>query len=259
MGGGFIGSVKGVRTAKGVTDRLTANPSADSVTSSGERTRSLQLEVGSEKASASRLATISTRTFAGGAETVRMPGGSSLSYEHDGPPTTFSFELSSMQRGATAAHFRSGPMTIGRGDRVVATPGDRRRLGSVRVSVRRADGSRTSRTVRNRATSPVRIAISGLRVRKPSGRNTATVTTRLRRAGADSVLGVTLRLTRDGRTVARRGFAVRNPRDASRTFSFKLPRSARGGFRLVAHMTVAATGARPDTKRAARAAAGRIR
>jgi len=257
MGGGFVGAVKGVRTAKAVTDRLTGNPSAGLITFAGERTRRVQLQLGSEKASASRVATISTRSFAGGDETVRMPGGSSLSYAHDGPATTFSFELQSMQRGATAAHFESGPMTIGRGDRVVAKPGDWRRLSSVRVSVRRANGSTSSRVLRNRATSPVRIAISVLRVRKLAGRNTAQATTRLRRVGADSVLGISLRLTRNGRTVARRGFAVRNPRNASRRFSWKLPKSARGTFRLVADVTVAAR--RPDTKRATRGAIVRVR
>ena len=92
-----------------------------------------------------------------------------------------------------------------------------------------------------------------------SGRSTAKVTTRLRRAGAGNVLGVTLRLTRNGRTVARRGFAVRNPRNASCTFSWKLPKSARGTFRLAADVTVAATGARPGTKRASRAAVVRVR
>lgn len=260
MGSGFFGSVSDVATAKGVTDRLTGNPGNGTITFEGERTRPLELEVGSEKRSASRVATIRTRTFAGGGETVSMPGGASLAYEHDGAPTRFSFELQSVQRGAAAAHFRSGPMAIGKGDRIVATPADWRRLDSVRVSVRRANGTVTTRRVRNRASSPVRITVTQPAVRRAGGRNAARVTTRLRNVVAGSVLGVTLRLQRNGRTVTRRGFAVKQPRNGSRTFSFRLPRGLRrGAYRLQADVMVASTGAKPSTKRVARRAVVRIR
>ncbi len=260
MGGGFIGSVNDVKTAKGVTDRLSGNPGNDTVAFEGGRTRALELEVGSQRKSASRVATIDTRTFAGGGETVSMPGGSSLVYEHDGAPTRFSFELQSVERGASAAHFKSGSMAIGRGDRIVAKPADWRRLESVRVTVRRANGRVTTRVVRNRASSPVKITVSKLSVRKASGRNTARVTTRLRNVAFGSVLGVTLRVQRNGRTVARKGFAVKQPRNASRTFSYKLPRGLRRGtYRLQADVMVASTGARPATKRVARRAVVRVR
>ncbi len=260
MGGGFFGSVSDVATAAKVTDRLTGNPGDRTITFAGERTRALQLEVGSEKASASRVATIDTRTFAGGAETVALPGGSSLRYEHDGAPTRFSFELQSVQRGASAAHFESGPLQIGKGDRIVATPADWRRLDSVRVSVRRANGKVTTRRIRNRATSPVKIAVSKPALRKTGGRTRATVTTRLRSVVADSVLGVTLRLRRNGRTVARKGFAVKQPRNASRAFSFPLPKGVRPGtYRLQADVSVLSTGAKPTAKRVARRAVVRVR
>jgi hypothetical protein len=249
MGSGFIGGVSDVKTAKGVTDKLSGNPGDDTIAFEGERTRALKLEVGSERKSASRVATIDTRTFAGGGETVSLPGGSSLVYAHDGAPTRFSFELQSVERGASAAHFESGPLTIGRGDRLTVKPADWRRLDDVRVSVRHANGKVTTRRIRNRATSPVRIAISKPVVLK--GR--AKVTTRLRKVVADSVLGVTLRLIRNGRTVARKGFAVKQPRNASRTFAFTLPKGLpKGTYRLQADVMVASTGAKPATKRVAR-------
>ena len=260
MGGGFVGAVNDVKTAKGVTDRLTGNPGDDTITFEGERTRALQLEVGSQKKSASRVATIDTRTFAGGGETVSMPGGSSLRYEHDGAPTRFSFELQSVERGASAAHFRSGSIAIGRGDRIVAKPADWRRLDSVRVSLRRANGKVTTRRIRNRASSPVKITVSKPTLRKSGGRTEARVTTRLRKVVADSILGVTLRLRRNGRTVARKGFAVKQPASASRTFAFRLPKGLRRGtYRLQADVMVASTGAKPTTKRVARRATVRVR
>ena len=259
-GSGFVGAVNDVKTANGVTDRLTGDPGRDTITFAGERTRSLQLEVGSEGKSSSRIATIDTRTFGGGDETAALPGGSALRYEHDGPTTTFSFELESVERGASAAHFESGPLTIRKGERITAKPVDWRRLDSVRVSLRRANGKVTTRRIRNRATSPVKIAIAKPTVRKAAGRTTARVTTRLRRVVADSVLGVTLRLQRGGRTVARKGFAVKQPANASRTFTWSVPNGLRKGtYRLVADVTVASTGAKPATKRAARHASVRIR
>lgn len=260
MGSGFTGAVQDVKTAKGVTDRLSANPGNDTMTFAGERTRSLRLEVTSEGKTAHRVATIATKSFAGGDETVSLRGGAALAYEHDGPATTFSFELQSAQRGAAAAHFESGPIAIGRGARVVATPADWRRLDSVRVSVRRANGKVTTRRIRNRATSPARITVTKPALRKAGGRTEARVTTRLRKVAADSVLGVTLRLIRRGRTVAKRGFAVKQPHNASRTFAFKLPKGVRRGtYRLQADVLVATTGAKPATKRVSRRAVVRVR
>ncbi len=260
MGSGFVGAVNDVKTAKGVTDRLSGNPGADTITFAGERGRSLELEVGSERKSSSRVATIDTHTSAGGTETVALPNGSSLRYEHDGATTRFSFELQSVERGAAAAHFQSGALTIRKGERMTATPADWRRLDSVRVAVRSASGKVTTRRLRNRAQSPVKIAVSKPSLRKAAGRHEAKVTTRLRRVVPDSILGVTLRLQRNGRTVARKGFAVKQPRNASRTFAFKLPKGVRRGtYRLQADVTVASTGAKPSTKRVARRAIVRVR
>jgi hypothetical protein len=261
MGGGFIGGVQDVPTAKGVTDRLTGTPGDDTITFAGEKTRPLQMQVGSEGKSSSRLATISTHTSAGGDDTAALPGASSLVYEHDGPQTTFSFDLTSVEKGASAAHFASGPLTIHRGDRVVVKPADWRRLDTVRMTVRRANGTRTTRAIRDRTASPVRITVAKPQLRKAAGgRRVARVTMRLRGVGADSVLGVTLRLVRRGHTVARKGFAVKQPANASRTFSWPIPKGTRhGAYRLVADVLVASTGARPATRRASRHAAVRIR
>ena len=259
-GSGFTGAVNDVKTAKGVTDRLTGKPGGETITFAGERSRSLRLEVGTERKSSSRVATIDTHTSAGGSETAAMPGGSSLRYEHDGPATRFSFELQSVERGAAAAHFESGPLTIRRGERIVATPADWRRLDSVRVSVRGAGGKVTTRRIRNRATSPVKIAITKPALRKAGGLRTARVTTRLRRVLPDSVLGVSLRLVRNGRALVRKGFAVKQPRNASRTFTMRLPKGLkRGSYRLIADATVMSTGAKPATKRASRRAIVRVR
>src|SRR5204862_5295043 len=110
-----------------------------------------------------------------GGETVKLPGGSSLLYEHDGAPTRFSFQLESIERGASAAHFASGSIAIGKGDRIVAKPADWRRLDSVRLTVRHANGKVTTRRIRNRASSPVKITVSKPSLRKAAGRTEAKV------------------------------------------------------------------------------------
>ncbi|HMJ03218.1 MAG TPA: hypothetical protein VK506_09755, partial [Conexibacter sp.] len=259
-GRGFVGSVDGVRTARGVVDRVSGTPGARLLRFAGERARRITLNVGVEAGRARRSATIHTRTTASGSETVQLAGGRSLVYEHDGAATSWSFALSSAEPGAAAGSFASGRLTVRDGDRVTATPVRWRAPSSVRLSIRHADGRRETRRLRNRATGPsARISVTRLRVATARGRDVAQVTARLRRLRGSAVQGVVLRLTRGGRTVARRGFAVRRPRNGARTFRWRLPAGlAAGRYQLLADITVASTGARSGTRRVVRHASVRL-
>ena len=163
MGGGFIGSVNDVKTAKGVTDRLSGNPGDDTITFAGERTRvagargRLGAQVGEPRRD-DRHADVRRRRRDGVAARRVVAASTSTT----APPTRFSFELQSVERGASAAHFKSGSLTIRKGERIVAKPADWRRLDSVRVdrAPRERQGHDAPRA-QPRA-SPVKIAVSKL-------------------------------------------------------------------------------------------------
>ena len=227
-GGGFLGEVRGVQTAKGVTDRLTGTPNQSLIRFAGERSRRLNLSVAEEVGGSSRAATIQTGTSGGGSDTAQLKRGRSLVFKHDGAATSFSFSLSAAEPGASAAHFESGPLRVGRGERIVATPASWKSLSPVRLSVKRGTRVRT-RLLRNRAKGPsVRISIGAPRVSSRGGGRVLRVTVRLRRLRAKGAQGVVLRLTRKGRAVATRSFAVRRARNGARTFSWRLPGGLHG-------------------------------
>ena len=112
-------------SARSTTSRRPrASPTASAATRATRRSRSRASARGRSSSrwarsarptAASRRSTRTPRP--GAASTVSLPGGSALAYEHDGAPTTFSFELQSVERGASAAHFESGPLTIRKGER----------------------------------------------------------------------------------------------------------------------------------------------
>jgi hypothetical protein len=254
-GGGFLGEVRGVKTARGVTDRLTGAPKQNLIRFAGERSRRLNLSVAAEVGRASRAATIQTGTSGGGSDSAQLRRGSSLVYEHDGSPTTFSFSLSGIEPGASAAHFESGPLNVRSGDRIVATPGSWKSLSAVRLSVKRGARVRT-RLLRNRANGPsARISIGAPKVSTRDGHRVLRVTVRLRRLRAKGAQGVVLRLMRKGRTVATRSIAVRHARNGARAFSWRLPGGLPPGpYRVQVDATIASMGAQAGTRRATRGA-----
>jgi hypothetical protein len=259
MGNDFIGGVMGVPTSKGVNDRVSGSIAAHTIDFAGQKNRPLNLQVGLHKKRSSRLATFSTHTFKGAGDTAQMQAGSVV-YDHSGPGTTFSFSIESVQAGASAAEFKSGPLRVGPGEQVTVAPTSWSSLKGVRLSIGKPGGHKRVRMLRNRVPgNGARIAISRLALRTIRGHRTATVTARLRRVPADSAQGVVLRLTGRNRVYALKSFGVRRARNGTRTFSWRLPRVAKGAYRLVADVTVAASGAHPGTARRTRRAAVRVR
>jgi hypothetical protein len=253
-GGGFLGEVRDVKTAKGVSDRLTGAPKQNLISFAGERSRRLELSVAAEVGRASRAATIQTGSSGGGSDSAQLKGGRSLVYEHDGVATSFSFSLSAIQPGASAAHFESGPLRVRRGETVVATPANWKSLSTVRLSVRRGGRVRT-RLLRNRDRGPsVRISIGAPKVGTRGGHRVLRVRVRLRRLHESAAQGVVLRLMRNGRTVATKSFGVRRPRNGVRTFVWRLPGGLHGPYQAQVDATVASMGAQAGTRRTTRGA-----
>lgn len=132
---------------------------------------------------------------------------------------------------------------------MTATPADWRRLGSVRLVVRRRGGAVVRRELRNRAATRARVKLGAPRVR---GRR-AIVKARFGALPREAVGGLVLRVRDGGRTVARRAIAVRRPRKGTRTFRWRVPRLGAGRYRLVARLAVSVGGRRAGTVRRARA------
>ncbi|HEX2392748.1 MAG TPA: hypothetical protein VHI77_07495 [Solirubrobacterales bacterium] len=238
---GFVASATDVATAKGVEDEISGLRDSLSVDSGMSRPLRLNL---ARRASASRTdaATVRTHASGGGSDTVALPGGGVLSYAHDGGGATMSFSLTGVRRNGGGATFLSGPVPVRGGDRLRAVPMDRD-LDRVRLELRHADGSRTTRVLRNRARPAGRIRLGTARVAGGKLRLPFKLAG-FREAG---VAGVSLRLQRGGRIVARRAIAKRAGNGPHRVV-WKLPRRlGHGAYRLLVDLRVLTAGARGST------------
>jgi hypothetical protein len=238
VGSGFAASAE-LPAAPGVRDRVSGSPEDERVRfeSLGDAPeRPLELTLAKD----ARSATIQTRTS--GADTATL--GSTLTYVHEGAPTEFSFSLGTVRRNGGPDSFESGPLKVGRGDRVTAAP-DWGRLGRVRLVVRHRGGGVTRRTLRNRAAPRARVKLAAPRLR---GRM-AVVKARFGALPRQSAGGLVLEVRDGRRTLARRAIAVRNPRKGSRAFRWRVPELAGGRYRLVARLAVSVGGRGAGTVR----------
>jgi hypothetical protein len=259
-GNGFVGSVQDVRTAKGVVDRVSGSAQSRSIEFAGSSTRPVELQVGTQKGGVSRVATVRTRSFGGGSDSVALRRDSAVVYEHDGPATRFSVVLEGVEKRAGAAHFASAPLRIRPGQRVTLDPASWRSLRRARLEIRNPDGSRRVRMLRSRTgAAPTRIAIRRLGVAPQRRRTIARVTARLAKVPLRSAGGVVFRLQRGGKLVAKRGFGLRRVRSGKRTVSWRLPKGLRRGrYRLIADVTVVSAGDRAGSARARRSVRVRL-
>lgn len=129
-----------------------------------------------------------------------MSPSGAISYAHDGPATTYSLTLRAVHADGGPATFSSGPLRIRPGEKVTVRPASWRALDRVRVTTRTRGGGTRTRTFRNRAKTPARLAIRSLRLR---GRR-ASAKVRVSRLPRVAALGVVLRMARGRRTVAQR-------------------------------------------------------
>ncbi len=235
---GFTASAADVRTAEGVTDTVTG--SRDSLSFASGRDRPLRIELARRTgAAASTAVALDTHASAEGADTAGIAADGALTYAHDGAPTAVGFSLTTVRRDGGPATFVSGPLHVGRGERLRATPLDRD-LRRVRLSVRGADGRESSRVLRNRGRAHGRLAIG------PPRLASRRLSMRVALSGlhGPAILGATLRLMRGGHLVARRAVALRGAHGA-REIAWSLPRPIRSGnYRLLADIRAIATAAR---------------
>lgn len=255
-GNGFTGSVN-VPTEKGVVDRISGDSDAESIGIAGSQTRPISLEVGAQDGGTSRLATVQTHTFDGGKDEASIGKGSSLVYEHKGHATRFSFALESVQKGASAATFNSGPLRIHRGAKVKVKPASWRSLRTAKMVIRLPGGERRVRHLRSKGDGvPTKIDVKRLRLK---GKRTAKIALRLRHVPPRSAGGVVLRLARQGKAIAKRGVGIPQMDDGKLRLSKKLPRVHAGRYRLIADVAVASAGNRTGTARERKAVRVRVR
>jgi hypothetical protein len=253
MAGGFVAAVSDVTTAEGVRDTVLG--AGDSLRFESGEARPLSFQLArSVDESTSSAATVQTSASAGGVDSASLAEDGALAYAHDGAPTTVDFTLTEVRRNGGPATFASGPISIGRGDRLRAEPLDRE-LRRVRLTIRDARGRETSRVLRNRIR-----ALVGLRLGAPRvGKHRLTVPVRLLSRHGRAVVGASLRLMRGGHLVARKALALKGARAAgTEKIAWRLPRSVRDGrYRLVVDAR-AITSAGRDSTEAGSASAHRV-
>jgi hypothetical protein len=219
---GFVASATDLSTAEGVRDRIVG--SGDSLRLHSGRARAVSIDLARRtEGSAAIGASLKTHASADGTDAAGLSGASALTYAHDGAPTTAEFSLTAVRRDGGPATFSSGPVPVGRGDRLRAEPLDRE-LRRVRLTIRDARGATRTTVLRDRGRPAL-----GLRLRAPRVRG-RRLEMRIRTAGkrVRGVVGVSLRVMRGGRLLARHAVALKGV-GGSRTVRWRLPRSLRDG------------------------------
>jgi hypothetical protein len=235
---GFVAAVDGIETDKGVRDAVDGNDEA--MTFASGRARALQVELAQKTSKTiATAADLHTHASAHGSDTAGFTEAGALTYAHQGAPTTLRFALSAVRSRGGPATFVSGPLAVGRGERLTAKPLDRD-LRRVRLIVRDADGHTTIRILRSRGHGGARLKLGA----PTTSRRRISIPIGLRGLGQRPLAGVVLRLMRGGHLVARRARALRNAREAGR-IAWRLPRRVRPGrYRLVADVRAMSTGQR---------------
>lgn len=238
-GRGFVAGVRDVPTAAGVTDTLSSDPDAGTVTFSGTKDRRLQLDLASDRRGHQRSASLLLRTFDGGSETADFGQGRTLVLRHDGPATTVRLQFTDTDRRGVD-RFTSAPVRIPRGATVRATP-EWGSLNAVRLVVV-AKGKRTAVTLKDRSRTSTRLVLSAPQL---SGKR-VKVAFRVVRPVVPSSAGVVVRVLKGKRVVARKAVSYATPR-RGKTLRWKVPRLANGKYRVIARATLLTSGAQAAT------------
>jgi hypothetical protein len=224
---GFVAGLSHVRTGEGVRD--TVRGEGDSVSIESGESRPLAIELAKrEGATATQAATVDTHASTAGSDSAGFADGGTLTYTHDGAPTTLDFTLTSIHTEGGPATFASGPVTIGDGERLSAKPLDRD-LSRVRLRIRDAHGKTRTRVLRNRVRAAGLLKLGAVKV---SGRR-LSVPLRLSGIHGRAIVGASLRLVRGKRVVARKVLSLRSA-GGTRRIAWRLPHAVKSGaYRLL--------------------------
>jgi hypothetical protein len=250
-GSGFYATTEAL-TAKGVHDTVTGR--GDSFTVESGISRPLEIDLAKRSGDAlTTAATLNARASAGGTDSAGFTEQGTLTYAHQGAPTQLELTLTTVRRNGGPASFASGPIRVGRDDRLWVRPVGRD-LRRVRLTVRDSSGRKSSRVLRNQGRPRVRLRLGRAKL---SGRR-LSVPVRVATRNGRAIAGVALRVVRDGRVVGRKAVSMKLA-NASRTITWRLPRSlADGRYRLLADARAIPTARRGvtavDSTRAHRAA-----
>ena len=250
---GFLASVGGVETEKGVRDTLRGE--GDSLSFDSGMARPLAIKLARQSAPGEALAaTLQTHASAGGSDSAGFTDGGDLTYAHEGAATTVRFTVTDVRTNGGPSTFQSGPVRVHSGDRLrLSAVG--RALGRMRLTVRGADGRRRTRTLRNHGHSHRRLSIRAPRV----SRHRLVVPFKLSGFHSRAIVGAVLRLMHGGHLVAQKAVAIRVKSGKGRV-TWRLPQAAkRGGYRLLADFHALSTGARGATGSASVSSSRRFR
>jgi hypothetical protein len=238
---GFVASARAVRTARGVKDVVRG--ARGSLRFDSGVDRPLQLELARQESAGSTIAaTLDTHASAQGSDTGGISADGTLTYAHEGAPTTVRILLNTVRREGGPATFSSGPLHVGRGVRLRVKPLGRD-LRRVRLVLRDAQGRRSTRVLRSRSRARTHLTLSAPRI---SGRR-LSIPLRLVGHHSQAVFGATLRLMRGGRLIANKAVALKTATGA-RKVAWRLPRRVEPGtYRLLTDVRAIGVGARGST------------
>ncbi|HLJ04482.1 MAG TPA: hypothetical protein VKT31_13635 [Solirubrobacteraceae bacterium] len=240
LGPGLIARID-TRAAKGITDQLTLNPSANRIGFSTAAAHApVTLTMTGTGGGASHTAAVATTSFRGAGDALSFNDShTSLTFVHEGPATAFTITLSSLQRNGGPSSFSSGTLRIGDGQTAQISGVSWSGLagGTLRVRI----GGHTI-TVANHLhiAKLARIA----RVRATHGRHgvTLALTARLARLPRGATVAFIWVVRSGGRIVATRAVPVTAAigKVVTRTWTFKARRSRH--YQLVARVMVIVPG-----------------
>ncbi|MEN0012535.1 MAG: hypothetical protein AAGC46_04180, partial [Solirubrobacteraceae bacterium] len=248
-GSGFAGVVSGVSTKPGVVDQAGGNAQGNGLTFASGQDRPLTMTVATvpDTGKAARMddgpaagpasaqtATIQTHVDKGGKDAAGITAGGTLSYQHQGDPTTFSFTLTDIDQNAGPQRFVSPAIPIAGGDKVTASP-----IGSamsaVAVTIRGKSGKTKRITVKNKAKAPAKLSLKALHAPGGKGGKDATVTASVGTLAPDTtgVLGVVVRVMRGKHAVATHTVSKSITAAGAVPVSWAVPAVKKGSYHLV--------------------------
>jgi hypothetical protein len=150
MGGGVVATLAAVATTAGAVDTAVITQGKTSFTAANEKALTATLLGGVSASRLPRTATLKTTASAGAALTVSFdPVAETFEYLHEGAPTSYTLELSSLDTQGRAMTFAAPAAFVAKGDTLTFKP-DWNQLaeGGGAVIVRTATGSVSSRTLK---------------------------------------------------------------------------------------------------------------
>lgn len=227
-------------TRPGATDRITLDGRAGSLTfAAGAGAKPIVATLVSRTgATSARTVTLRTTSFAGGADSLSITRGGSVSVRHTGAATRVVLELGGVEKSGAPAAFVTPRIRIGAGETLALSPrweslGER----TLSVTLTPAGGAARTITVRDAARAAVRIEKPRLGAKVAAGKATLSIAARVAGpVGRDAQTTVTFVVLRGTRAVASTTMPA-TPESLRRGVVWRTKRLPGGRYTLVGGVT----------------------